>query len=179
MNNRIDLARHFNNLGFNVGAEIGVADGRFSEALCKSIPGLKLYCVDPWTTYKGNRRGGGKQQHDANFASAQARLLPYDAHLLRGLSSSMAPTILDGSLDFVFIDGNHDYEYVLEDLFIWSKKVRKGGIVSGHDYYHFNNSGVIEAVDAYVYEHDIDLQIIGEVRKHARDDDQPCFWWVK
>ena len=41
----------------------------------------------------------------------------------------------DNSLDFVFIDGNHTFEYVVEDIAQWSKKVKVGGIVSGHDYW--------------------------------------------
>jgi predicted O-methyltransferase YrrM len=39
----------------------------------------------------------------------------------------------DGSLDFVYIDGNHALHYVLEDLEAWTPKVRRGGIVAGHD----------------------------------------------
>jgi hypothetical protein len=39
-----------------------------------------------------------------------------------------------GELDFVYIDANHEYEHVLEDVRAWAPKVRAGGIVSGHDY---------------------------------------------
>jgi hypothetical protein len=41
----------------------------------------------------------------------------------------------DESLDFVYIDGNHEFRYIAEDLFEWTKKVKKGGIVSGDDYF--------------------------------------------
>ena len=40
----------------------------------------------------------------------------------------------DDSLDFVFIDGNHEFQQATNDIAEWSKKVRKGGIVSGHDF---------------------------------------------
>ena len=40
----------------------------------------------------------------------------------------------DESLDFVYIDGAHDYKNVYKDLKAWSKKVKKGGIVAGDDY---------------------------------------------
>ena len=43
---------------------------------------------------------------------------------------------LDNSLDFVFIDGNHSFEYATEDIAQWSKKVKPGGIVAGHDYWN-------------------------------------------
>ena len=41
----------------------------------------------------------------------------------------------DESLDFVYIDANHEFRYIAEDLAEWTKKVRKGGIVAGHDYF--------------------------------------------
>ena len=57
--NRIELARYFVELGFKVGAEIGVEKGYYSDLLCSTILGLKLYCIDSWKTYKRNAR------HDA------------------------------------------------------------------------------------------------------------------
>jgi len=41
---------------------------------------------------------------------------------------------INNELDFVFIDGDHDYEHVLQDIEIWSKKIKKGGLIIGHDY---------------------------------------------
>ena len=52
----------------------------------------------------------------------------------------------DESLDFVYIDGHHGFRYVAEDLVEWSQKVKKGGIISGHDY-ALNKKG---ARDPYV-----------------------------
>ncbi len=40
----------------------------------------------------------------------------------------------DNSLDFVYIDGDHNFKHISEDIYEWTKKVRSGGIVSGHDY---------------------------------------------
>ena len=45
-----------------------------------------------------------------------------------------APKIKQLGLDFVFIDANHRFVDVAQDLTYWSRKVRKGGIVAGHDY---------------------------------------------
>src|SRR6266496_4362330 len=63
----------------------------------------------------------------------------------------------DNSLDFVFIDGNHSYDYVLEDITEWTKKVKPGGIIAGHDYKldAINKYGVIEAVNKYVKDNHI------------------------
>ena len=42
--------------------------------------------------------------------------------------------IEDSSLDFVHIDGDHSYDFVMQDIILWGRKVRIGGIISGHDY---------------------------------------------
>ena len=55
------LAELFNELEFKRGAEIGVADGRNALTLCEKIPGLKLFCIDPWEVYKDNPRAHDDQ----------------------------------------------------------------------------------------------------------------------
>ena len=88
-------------------------------------------------------------------------------------------TFEDGSLDFVYIDGNHYFEYVVQDIAFWSKKVRKGGIVSGHDYIHKRaptKSHVIQAVNGYVDSYKINpwfligsqAKVPGEIRDNSR-----------
>ncbi len=75
----------------------------------------------------------------------------------------------DESLDFVYIDGNHAAPWVDDDIREWSKKVRKGGVVSGHDYArvrgneHEDSSrwAVIQALNKYVPEHGVQLYIWG------------------
>ncbi len=180
LKSRDELPRMFLMNGFRTGAEVGVAGGHFSEKLCKAIPGLKLSCIDPWGTYGENRRGGKQAQHDNNYNLTQEKLKGYDATFIRKFSMDAVGEFADNSLDFVYLDGNHDFKFVLEDIVEWSKKVRVGGIVSGHDYYHFNNSGVIEAVDLYVKQNNLDLQLTEGGRENKdRDDRCPSFWWIK
>ena len=179
MRDRIKLAEYFNTLGFKIGAEVGVADGRYSEILCQKIPGLTLHCIDPWETYRGNRRGGGHEQQYGNYEIAKKRLSAYDTNLMRMSSMDAVRKFPYECLDFVFIDGNHDFDFIMEDLIEWSRRVKKGGIVSGHDYYNFHNSGVIEAVDIYAKAHKIDLQLTEQLHDGWRDDRAPCFWWRK
>jgi predicted O-methyltransferase YrrM len=65
------------------------------------------------------------------------------------------------TLDFVYIDANHDYSHVLEDIEAWAKIVKPGGIVSGHDYGHykywFMTLGSRRAIDTYVKNHGIKM----------------------
>jgi len=179
LKSRVELADYFNRLGFKTGAEIGVAGGAYSEILCRAVPGLKLFCIDIWSPYHGNRRGGGKEQHANNFHIAAKRLRPYNAKLIRAMSADAVVRFPDNSLDFVFIDGNHDFDYVMQDLILWSKKVRPGGIVSGHDYYPIRNGGVIEAVNAYTAAHGIKLNLTEPRQDNDPDDRQSSYYWMK
>lgn len=152
---RADMALMFAELGFKRGAEVGVADGQNSLTLCQSIPDLELYCVDPWIVYGQNKFAHDNQ--DRMLEVAHERLDTFGAHFMQAMSMDAVREFEDGSLDFVYIDGNHAFDFVMQDLIEWSKKVRPGGIVSGHDYYRFRNAGVVDAVDAYVKAHQPDV----------------------
>lgn len=170
---------YFNQLGYKEGAEIGVADGRYSEILCQKIPGLFLHAVDPWAKYDGNWRSDEYQ--DKAYYMARTRLRPYQADIMRHTSLVAAEMIPNGSLDFVFIDGAHDFNNVMLDVILWTPKVRKGGIVSGHDYYVSPKGTVqvIPAVDAYVKQHNIQLNVIPRFDGGHPDDKAPCWWFMK
>jgi predicted O-methyltransferase YrrM len=126
-------------LGFKVGAEVGVYRGVYAGWLLRYCPGLKLYAVDSWTSYPGYTDPKAEDMADAyNRARQNTRL--YDCTLIKGWSSEVVKQFEDESLDFVFIDGNHAYEYVVEDIACWSKKVRKGGIIYGHDFDDYSSN---------------------------------------
>jgi hypothetical protein len=170
---RKNLAEMFRDRGFTKGAEIGVADGRNSLMLCETIPGLQLRCVDPWEPYKGNTRGGPAEQHDENYRLARERLAPYApaVTLVKSFSLDAARDVPLGSLDFCYIDANHSFDFAMEDIIVWSRRVRSSGIVAGHDCYHFRDAGVVEAVTAYTSWHNIEW--------HLCDEREPSFWFVK
>ena len=53
---------------------------------------------------------------------------------IKSLSWDGAAFYEDNSLDFVFIDAAHDYESVKKDINAWFPKIKKGGVIAGHDY---------------------------------------------
>lgn len=182
MKSKYDLIKHFASLGFTRGAEIGVAEGHLSEAMFKAIPNLHLFCVDIWSPYPGNAWSGSKERNDSHYKKTVERLVNYNATILREMSMDAVKKFDDESLDFVYIDANHSFDYVIQDLIEWSKKVRRGGIVSGDDYYHFRKAGVIEAVDAYTKAHGIKFSLTDPYPDKIKDrgsQEQPSFWWVK
>ena len=136
---RDDLPQFFVEMGFKVGAEIGVYKGEFSEKLCQA--GLKLYAIDPWQIYKDYGNPRGQDRLDFQYEHTQRVLAPYpNCTIVRKTSMEAIPDFEDESLDFVYIDANHDFRQVAEDLSEWTKKVKKGGIVSGHDYFYVKTS---------------------------------------
>ena len=78
----------------------------------------------------------------------------------------------DNSLDFIHIDANHKFDFVMEDLIGWAKKVRSGGIISGHDYFNWTGGDVVLAVDTYTRAHKIKDWFI-------TNEPIPSFFWVK
>jgi len=148
---RLDVLSIFAQLGYTKGAEIGVAQGTFSRQICDTVPGVHLLCVDPWQAY------GRINQAicDERYARACAMVGRYDVEIIRKASLQAAQEVPDGSLDFVYIDGAHDFDNAMLDIILWAPKVRKGGIVSGHDYYEFYRAGVVSAVRAYTQAHGI------------------------
>lgn len=124
----------FGELGFKTGAEIGVEQGRFSEVICKAIPGVKLYCVDAWARYHGYRDHVDQAKLDGFLRATEERLRPFNAVICRGYSLDVVKQFKRQSLDFIYVDANHTLPYVIQDIWQWSQRVRPGGIVSGHDY---------------------------------------------
>lgn len=181
MKNRKELAQHFAELGFKRGAEVGVCFGHFSLILCQSIPGLELIAIDSWNTRQNIKREHAFKASGEEYA--RSVLAPYRATIIKKRSMDAVKDFEDESLDFVFIDADHSYSAVKEDIREWSKKVRSGGIVSGHDYYvfpHSGNRGVIDAVDEYVKEGGYKLKIIDWDKKNPNKDDRPpCWYFVK
>ena len=186
---RDDLPELFKELGFKVGAEIGVSTGENLEKYCKM--GFKMYGIDPWTNEYDGIYDDPHKIRDHVYDVAVERLSPYsNCTLIRKLSLDALKDITKDSLDFVYIDGNHMYGYVAMDLMAWGDKIRKGGIIAGHDYYHtkINDSKFIHTkhvrsgVKGYVEAFDINnWYILGRKssKKGEIQDKELSFMFIK
>jgi len=156
---RDNLPSLFHELGFKVGAEIGVDAGHYSLTICKGIPNVKLYCVDAWQMYPLYRDHFTQDKMNGAKENAMKRVAKYDVEFIDKFSMDAVKQFEDNSLDFVYIDANHEYPFVTEDIVHWSKKVRSGGIVAGHDYYETvtidSRCHVIPAVVGYTWAYKI------------------------
>jgi hypothetical protein len=178
--NRTIMTQTLAELGFNEGAEIGVAEGYHAEVMGKNIPGLKLHCVDIWEMYPGYEE---YPEIESIYYEAVKRLQPYNMPFYREFSTKALRHFPDNSLDFVYIDGGHDFLNVSMDICGWSKKVRPGGIVSGHDYKRSRKNvvHVKDVVPAYMYAHSISpwFVLTNDVRDQRFGRDNPGWLFVR
>lgn len=119
------------------GVEVGVLSGGNARQIMSQWQGRVLHLVDPWcridpAIYKE------KQDWPVDVCMRECEKLrdqyPDRIRLHRMFSVDAAQYFPDLSLDFVYLDGNHSYEAVTEDLNEWWDKVKTGGLFSGHDY---------------------------------------------
>jgi len=138
MKHRDELGILFTERGYKVAAEIGVQSGVFADIILANWDGT-LHMVDCWQHieqgYKdiANVSDGLHQIHKGR-AEAVAAKHNGRGKIIVGLSPEASSLFQDGSLDAVYLDGNHCYEAVMADLAAWSKKIKVGGLICGHDY---------------------------------------------
>jgi len=134
--------------GFKSGIEVGVANGRFSEHFLKVNSGIPIswHMVEPFPNAElkscfGIRDGEasfkvGRWQRENIGAQAELQFsmkMSTDVELL--------DSIADNSIDFVYLDGAHEYEVVKLELPLFFPKVRRGGVLAGHDYCNHGQPG--------------------------------------
>lgn len=179
---RIDFIRWVKELGFTRGAEIGVDHAEFSHDLCENNSQLKLYGIDPYLKYDEYREYDSQEEMDGIYEHAKALMSVHTKkgkyELIRKKSEDALADIEDESLDFVYIDANHEGDYPYNDIVNWAKKVRKGGIVAGHDYVRIKvlNFTIKDALEKYTKEYNINPWFVlgryeirpNEIRDHTR-----------
>ena len=150
-----------------IGIEIGVQTGKFSKQILEVWEDCKSwFCIDPYKYFiTGYKDGANVSQvaQDEIFKRAKKNLEDYKNKVvfLREESLNCLDYFYDESIDFIYIDGNHEFYYVIEELRKWYPKLKKGGIFSGHDYYNFEDKftriQVKDAVDKFVKDNKLNL----------------------
>jgi hypothetical protein len=133
----VDLLQNLNNDA--VGIEVGVFFAGWSSRVLEGTNVGKIYQIDPYKNFSDDEyRDGINKRTDLEkiFKRAQNTLSKYEGRyeFLRGLSDDFIEKFDDNSLDFVFIDGNHMFEYAKHDIELWYPKVKRGGVLMGDDF---------------------------------------------
>lgn len=153
----IDLLK---NEKHNKGVEIGVLKAVTSIQLIKKLPNLEiLFMIDPWRGDEeflntlDNKRNIKYFNFEELYNEVKNKVKDFkQAKIMRMNSKKASENFKDGELDFVFIDGNHSYEFVKEDIKLWKPKIKRGGWLTGHDYADdiWDKRGVKRAVDELI-----------------------------
>lgn len=164
-----------------VGAEIGVFRGGMSRRLLAYRPDMTLYMVDSWTTTapdaayakSGDFHAGLGQADQDRFAAEAAGVVGFAglrAIVVRASSEEAAEAIPDGSLDFVFIDADHSYDGCVSDIRRWMRKIKPGGLLSGHDFGNsdFPGFGVDRAVREFALKYGLSIELGQNFTWHIR-----------
>lgn len=142
---REDFPHLLNSLGLNgVGVEVGVQTGHNATHIRQNWNGRLLLGVDPWKPY-GTDVTEAMHEDYAQLAMKRLRATGKDFALLRMASLDAASWFtnlrfpgsvdtLNPLLDWVYLDGSHDYQDVLNDIDAWYPLIRSGGILAGHDW---------------------------------------------
>lgn len=123
--------------------EVGVHQAEFASQFLIDWSG-KYFGIDPWSVPTGYEeqaktlKSSKSRERDLSIAGKRLSLFKPNkrVELIKSTSTEAAPLFADDSLDFVYIDGDHRYEQVLEDLELWYEKVKPSGMLAGHDYTH-------------------------------------------
>lgn len=138
--------------------ELGTAFGGLAERILSNTDVRKIICVDSYQNFQGTTdsfQWGGvsynQNDYENLFEFTKNRLSKYGnrVELLRMSTDEASVYITDNSVDMIFIDALHTKDAVLNDIENYQNKIKKGGIISGHDYNHPNFPGVTEAVDLW------------------------------
>ncbi|MCL4416327.1 MAG: class I SAM-dependent methyltransferase [Actinobacteria bacterium] len=171
---RNDLAKKFSDWGFKKGVEVGTQAGKFSKILCRRNKNLLLYTIDAFELVYGDNYTSkiGRRKQRNLYEQAVQRLLPYNCKVIKNTSIEVLKKFKFEELDFVYIDGSHYWDYITTDISMWGQKVRKGGIISGHDYYNPSFPDVVRAVNNYAEAHGVKVL-------NLTTDHTPSWWFER
>jgi hypothetical protein len=173
--------------------EVGVAGGHFSKVIKNRLNPSRLHLIDPWEigSDKNGKQShyGGELSHMATAHSSESQYLRLQkvfseeisskrVVLHRGYSYDFASSFNDEYFDFIYIDACHLYDCVKADLEMFLPKLKKQGLMCGHDYFEDrrgSNFGVIKAVDEFCEKYDFEMIILSDrkdwcLRKKQSDE---------
>jgi len=156
-----------------IGVEIGIYKGSHAINLITTLPIKCLYLVDPFTNEYTVKKTDMNVIHDI----AMENLSPYKEKFkfIRKYSEDAIKDI-PNNLDFVYIDGDHEYDGVMNDIKLYYPKMKKGGVLGGHDYNYPPWPGVTQAVNEFAKGNN--LKVYSFLQSYDRNNIEVYDWWI-
>ena len=158
-------------------AEIGVREGNNAQNILEILQTKKLeieelVLIDPYKEYYDfvtKKIVLPQSEEDRNFENLRKKFKSFkNVKIVRKASEDAVNDFRDEYFNLIYIDGNHDYKYIKNDLNLWYKKLKKGGMIAGDDYSHRTGEGVMKACQEFCFDNKIII--------HLSDDNQFWFW---
>lgn len=146
-----------------VAVEIGVYEGEHSLELLKKFNIKKLYLIDPYEEYEGfdiSHKKSIKEDLEKARKKAKKKLKKYKNKIIWIEKKSDNAINNIPMADFIYIDGNHGYQFVKKDMENYYKKVGDRGILAGHDIAGLKHKGVAKAYFEFCHQHGYDPLIL-------------------
>ena len=153
-----------------VGAEIGVYDGEHARTMLQNLDIKKLYLIDPYKDNVAGFKDAPIIEHIKRFAYLELKDFN-DKIVFIEKPSEEAINDIKEELDFVYIDGNHHYDYVKKDIELYAKKLQPDGLMAGHDY---ENEEVTRAVHEFAKANGLVIATAKDI-----EDDRTNEWWYR
>ena len=138
--------------------EIGMGKGRTCKRIL-SNPDVNKIIIEYWGIEISSVKYANVIKYMCFFP--QLKILNLSSAHAAQIFTNLATTYFpDGFFDLVFIDANHKYEFAKQDILIWEPLLKRGGILTGHDYYGGSDArypGVKQAIDEIIGSENIDL----------------------
>jgi len=135
---RLELIKQLKHEFTGKGVEVGTFKGEFAKQILDSTDiDLKLFMVDVWMGLGDEYKDASNHNiHITAYADTMKSIEGHEHRAIMIRTDSLRGSMMfeDKSLDFVYIDANHAYDYVVEDIKLWYPKVKHGGYLMGHDY---------------------------------------------
>lgn len=147
--------------------EIGTYKGINAREILKRLNINQLILIDTWDNYLGYKEFRGeslkKVYKDAINLLKKSKNFS-KIKVIKNYSEKSLKELVPRKFDFIYLDGNHDYQYVKKDLELSWPLLRKGGILGGHD---IDFTGVLQAVSEFA--------IKNKLKLNAQQRD----WWIE
>ena len=144
-------------------AELGVFEGEFSKKIKEICQPKELILVDLFEGYFGSGDKDGKNYHYVQLEEEMDKIINFfkdsnEVKVIKNSTSNFLIGLDDEYLDMVYIDADHSYNSVLQDLRLSYNKIKKGGFICGHDYVPFTEAEM--AVNHFCKEKDLTIEYL-------------------
>lgn len=158
----VDLNEFYNRLPKEgITCEIGVYKGGSAWTLYQAVKPHTLYLIDPYVPYGGHAiLTNDNECIDARKSAHRQFADCHNVIFIEKTSKDASYDFPAFFFDIVYIDGDHSYDAVMDDLITYYDKIKVGGWLTGHDYKSASHLQVKEAVDDFLKERNLQLDFI-------------------